>query len=112
MALQAKAYRKLVLAERRGDVEVFGDHDVAEVLSETDAPNREPIDVADGQIARQLNLNVLALVASQFLRPGDVTTVNRCAGGTGQDGGGSYSPSSLGTFMPCGLGSGPVPTQK
>jgi len=47
------------------DVQVFGDHDVSEVVSVLDTPHGQPVDVVDGQIVGQLDFNVLALIAPQ-----------------------------------------------
>ena len=66
--LKRRTYRKLILAECRGDIEVFRDGDVAKVLAEAHAPDCQPINVSNSQIAWQLDLNVFALVPAQFLR--------------------------------------------
>lgn len=64
-------YGELILAESGRDVQVFRDENVAKVLPEGDAPNGDPVDVFHGQIPRQLDLNVLPLVASQYVQADD-----------------------------------------
>lgn len=56
-------YRNFGLAERRRDVEVLGDYDVAEIVAVLHAPDGQPVDVVDRQRARKLYLYVGSLVA-------------------------------------------------
>ena len=60
-------YSDFGLAEGWWHVQVFRDHDVSEIMSILDAPHGQPVDVVDGQVVGQLDLNVLTLVASQGL---------------------------------------------
>jgi len=56
------SYGELVLTQRRRQVQILRDHDVAEILPVGDAPHRDPINVPHGHVARKLDLDVLALV--------------------------------------------------
>lgn len=58
-------YRYLRLSQCRWNVQILRDVNVTKVVPIFDAPHRQPIDIVYGQIAGQLNLDVLALVASQ-----------------------------------------------
>lgn len=60
-------YGDFGLAEGWGNVQVFGDQNVSEIVSVLDAPHGQPVDVVDGQVVRQLDLDVLPLVATQRL---------------------------------------------
>ena len=59
------SYRKLVLTQCWRQVQIFRDHDVTEVLAEGDAPDRQPINVTHGHVARKLDFDVLTLVPAQ-----------------------------------------------
>ena len=57
-------YGQLVLSKSWRNVQILWDHDMTEVLFETDAPQGQPINVMDSQVARQLNFDVFALISS------------------------------------------------
>lgn len=57
-------YGQLILSKSRRNVQILWDHDMTEVLFETDTPQGQPINVMDSQVARQLNFDVFALISS------------------------------------------------
>lgn len=63
-------YGQLVLSQCRRHVQILGDDDVTKVLTEADTPHGQPIYVVDSQVTRQLDFNVLALVAAQHIGAG------------------------------------------
>lgn len=58
-------YRNFRLAQCRRHIQVFGYEDMSKVVSVLHAPYRQPVNVVNGQTAGQLNLDILALVATQ-----------------------------------------------
>lgn len=67
--MQLYSYRNFGLAERRWHVQVLGYQDVPEVVVVGDAPHGQPVDVVDGDVLWQLDLDVLALVSLERVQP-------------------------------------------
>lgn len=65
MVSRLPSHRDLGLSQRWGYVQVFRYVNVTKVVAELDAPDREPVDVVRAEFARQLDLDVLTLVATQ-----------------------------------------------
>lgn len=61
-------YRYFCLAKRWRNVQVLRNVDMPKVVPIFDAPHGQPIDVVYGQVTGQLNLNIFALVASQWFQ--------------------------------------------
>lgn len=58
-------YRNFRLTQCRRHIQIFGYEDMPKVVSVLHAPYCQPVNVINGQAAGQLNLDILALVATQ-----------------------------------------------
>lgn len=72
----AGTYCDFGLAQCRRYIQVLGYHHVTKVVSVLNAPHGQPVDVIHGQITRQLDFNVLPLIAFQGLQTVNILQIS------------------------------------